>query len=65
VGGETTVSYWQVRREEKQVRPRLRWMDDIEMDLRNMGEKIWRTKALHRTEWKSVVTEAKVKRKGL
>lgn len=32
----------------KKGRPRLRWMDDFESDLRNLGVKIWRTEALER-----------------
>jgi hypothetical protein len=40
-------------------------MDDVELDLRNMGEKRWRRTALDRTEWASVVMEAEAKLKGL
>jgi len=36
-------------------RPRLRWIDDVEDDLR---------KALEREEWASILREAKVKLKG-
>jgi hypothetical protein len=32
-------------------RPRLRWIDDVEDDLRNMGIKQWRIKALDTVEW--------------
>jgi hypothetical protein len=32
-------------------RPRLRWIDDVEDNLRNMGIKRWRIKALDRVEW--------------
>jgi hypothetical protein len=32
-------------------RPRLRWMDVVEDDLRNMRIKRWRIKALDRVEW--------------
>jgi hypothetical protein len=44
---------------------RLRRMDDVELDLRNMGVKRWRARGLDRTEWASVVREDKAKRKVL
>ena len=31
-------------------RPRLRWINDVEDDLRKLGVKRWRTKALEREE---------------
>jgi hypothetical protein len=40
-------------------------MDDVASDLRNMGVKRWRSRALDRTEWVSIVREAKAKLKGL
>jgi hypothetical protein len=40
-------------------------MDDIDLDLRTMGVKEWRTRALDRTEWACVMMEAKAKLKGL
>ena len=45
-------------------RPRLRWTDDVEDDLRKLGVKRWRTKALDREEWASIIREAKAKLKG-
>ena len=45
-------------------RPRLRWINDVEDDLRKLGVKRWRTKALDREEWASIVREAKAKLKG-
>jgi hypothetical protein len=39
-------------------------MDDAESDFKNMGVKRWRTRALDRTEWASVVREAKARLKG-
>jgi hypothetical protein len=40
-------------------------VDDVELDLKNIGVKRWRTRALDRTEWASVVREIKAKLKGL
>jgi hypothetical protein len=45
-------------------RPRLRGINDVEDELRKLGVKRWRTKALNREEWASVIMEAKVKLKG-
>ena len=45
-------------------RPRLRWIDDVEDDLRKLGVKRWRVKALDREEWASIISEAKAKLKG-
>jgi hypothetical protein len=45
-------------------RPRLRWINDVEGDLRKLGVKRWRTKVLDRVEWTSIVREGKGKLKG-
>jgi len=45
-------------------RPRLRWINDVEDNLRKLGAKRWRTKALDREEWASIIKEAKAKLKG-
>jgi hypothetical protein len=42
-------------------RPRLRWLNDVEDDLRKLGVKRWRTKELEREEWASIVKVAKAK----
>jgi hypothetical protein len=36
----------------------------VEGDLRKLGVKRWRTKALDRVEWASIIREAKAKLKG-
>jgi hypothetical protein len=43
-------------------RPKLRWLDDMENDLRVMKVKSWRKRAQNREEWASVIKEAKVLR---
>lgn len=47
-------------------RPRIRWMDDVEQDLMNMGVKRFRTGAVDGTKWVSIVREAmaNIKRAG-
>ena len=45
-------------------RPRLRWIDDVDDDLRKLSVKRWRAKALDRVEWASVIREAKAKLQG-
>jgi hypothetical protein len=49
----------------KKGRHRLRWMDGVQSGLRKIGVKRWRTRALDRIEWASVMREAKAKLKGL
>jgi hypothetical protein len=49
----------------KKGRPRLRWIDKVESDLRIVGVKRWSSRALDRTEWASIAREAKAKLKGL
>jgi hypothetical protein len=45
-------------------RPILRWINDVEGDLRKLGVKRWRTMAFERVEWASIIREAKAKLKG-
>jgi hypothetical protein len=64
--GERTVKKANQEEAEKEKgRPRLRWMDDVELDLRNMAVKRWRRRALDRTEGAAVMREAKLKLKGM
>ena len=39
---------------------RLRWIDDIEDDLRGKKIRAWRKKTSDRTEWTNVVKQAKI-----
>jgi hypothetical protein len=45
-------------------RPRLRWLDDNEADIKALGIKRWRIKARGRKEWLEIPREAKAKLKG-
>ena len=45
-------------------RPRLRWINDVEDDLRKLGVKRWRTKALNSEEWASNIREPNAKPKA-
>jgi hypothetical protein len=45
-------------------RPRLRWLDDVEADIKAVGVKRWRIKAQDRKEWSAVLREAKDNLKG-
>ena len=42
-----------------QRRPRLRWMDAVESDLRRLNIKRWRKKAEDRNEWKGICKATK------
>ena len=43
----------------KQGRPRNRWKDEVENDLRKLKVRGWREAAKDRERWKKVVTKAK------
>jgi hypothetical protein len=43
----------------KRSRPKVRWLDDIQEDLREMGIEGWRRKAQDRDQWKRIAQEAK------
>ena len=51
-----------VQGKRKKGRPRRRWMDCVQDDLRELQVDNWQAKAANRPEWKRVVEEAKVHR---
>ena len=56
---------WEGKLEGRRGRgPRLGWINDVDDDLRKLGVKRRRKKALNREEWASIVREAKDKLKG-
>jgi hypothetical protein len=40
-------------------RPKMRWLEDMSMDLRKMGVNEWRDRARDRETWRCIVEEAK------
>lgn len=45
--------------EKRRGRPRKRWKDDVEEDLRSMGVTNYRNMAMERDKWRRIVEEAK------
>jgi hypothetical protein len=43
----------------RRERPRMRWLDDVSMDLRKMGVSRWRDRARNQEAWMHIVEEAK------
>jgi len=50
---------WLLERSRIRGRPRLRWQEDVEKDLREMKDKRWRQNVVDKEEWGSVLKEAK------
>jgi hypothetical protein len=40
-------------------RPKMRWLNDMSMDLRKMGLNEWKDRARNREAWRHIVEEAK------
>jgi hypothetical protein len=43
----------------------MRWLDDVEADIKTLGVKRWRIKVQARKEWSAILREAKAKLKGV
>jgi hypothetical protein len=43
----------------KEGRPRMRWLDDVESDLKKMKVKGWKEKMRNREQWRLVAQEVK------
>ena len=54
-----TMLYGKLNATRRRGRPRMRWLDDVSMDLRNMGINKWRDRATNRETWRHIIAEAK------
>jgi hypothetical protein len=53
------VMEWKPMGRRMRGRPRKRWIDDVEEDIRRMGVRGWRRIVNDRTEWKKFIKQAK------
>jgi transcription termination factor 2 len=44
----------------KRGRPKVRWLNDVQEDLRKLGIEGWRRKVQNRDQWRRIAQEAKV-----
>jgi transcription termination factor 2 len=54
-----TVMREKIYTRRRRGRPKVRWLDDIQEDLREMGIEGWRRKAQDRDLWRRIAQEAK------
>ena len=53
------ILYGKLYATRRRGRPKMRWLDDVSMDLRKMGVNEWRDRARNREAWRHIVEEAK------
>jgi hypothetical protein len=53
------VLYGKLYATRRRGKPRMRWLDDVSMDLGKMCVKEWRDRARNREAWSHIVEEAK------
>jgi hypothetical protein len=58
------ILYAKLDKKWKTGRPKLRWFNDVQTDIRTLGIKTWMYKAQDRLEWAKIAREAKVKLEG-
>jgi len=66
-GGRTVMKLLKAKPggETKTWKPKVRWMDDVELDLMNMGVKRRRTRTLDRVEWHLSKRKTRLHLKGM
>ncbi|PSN56598.1 hypothetical protein C0J52_01584 [Blattella germanica] len=58
------INHYKTRRKTNLGGQKLRWLDNVEADLRTLGVRRWRSKAMDIKEWTATIRVAKVKREG-
>jgi hypothetical protein len=53
------ILYGKLYAPRRRGRPKMRWLDDVSMDLRKMGLKKWKDRARNREVWRHIIDEAK------
>ena len=57
-GTPTKILKWRPAGRRLKGRPRKKWIEDIEEDLKKIGIKTWRRICNNRAEWRKIIEEA-------